>query len=115
MIAELRPVLASLVLRTTVLWIVARAALTVLNRAAAGIIPGGPPPPSGLDNLSIAVPTAVLLAGVVALLVLSDVRALRERTFLANLGVSRRAIAGVAFSVALVIEGLVAMTLEVLG
>lgn len=102
-------------LRSTFLWIVARAVLTALNRAAAGVIPGGPPPPAGLDNLSIAPPTAVLMAGVVALLVLSDVRALRERTFLANLGVSLRAVGGVAFTVALALEALLAATLRVLG
>jgi hypothetical protein len=67
---------------------------------------------TGLQLLSVGPATAALIAAVVAVLVLTDVRALRERAFLANLGISRSTAAAVAFLTSL---GLEAVTAVILG
>jgi hypothetical protein len=117
MIASLRPVMPGLVLRATVLWILARTfwlATGAFASASVGdpadLLPGLEPAPRGLAAaLALTPPAALLLAAVVTVLVLCDVRALRERAFLANLGVGLRSVAAVSFAVAVAWEAVVAV------
>jgi hypothetical protein len=106
-LTSIRPVLPSLVLRSTVLWILVRAVFTAF--ATADVMPGLESQRSGIaDALAVPPTVALALAAVVTLLVLSDVRAIRERTFLANLGVGLGAVACVSFGIAVAFEALVA-------
>lgn len=58
------------------------------------------------DALALTPPAVLFLAVIVTLLVLSDVRALRERAFLANLGVGLRMVAATSFGLTLACEAL---------
>jgi hypothetical protein len=96
--------------RSTVLWVLTRTAMIVVVRFAPGA--------TGTDDLAVratgldlAPPAAMMGALVVAILVLLDVRALRERVFLANLGISLRSVAVLAFLSAASLEALVAAVL----
>ena len=117
MIASLRPVMPGLVLRATFLWILARTfwlATGAFASASGGdpadLLPGLEPAPRGLEAaLSLTPPAALLLAAAVTVLVLCDVHAVRERAFLANLGVGLRSVAAVSFAVAVAWEAVVAV------
>lgn len=117
MIASLRPVMPGLVLRATVLWVLTRMLwlATLAGASAAGsadMLSGLEPAPTGLAAvLSLTPAAALLLAVAVAALVLIDVRAVRERAFLANLGVGLRSVAAVSFTVAAAWEAVVAAVL----
>ena len=96
-----RKILFSFGLRTAVLWIIVRA--LVMPLAFMPAVPGLEPR-STTSALTLDPVTAVFVAALVTALVLLDVRALRERTFLANLGVPRRSVAVFAFGIVLVFE-----------
>jgi hypothetical protein len=90
-------------LRSLVLWVVVRLALTpflLLAQSAPGA-----PAPSG-NPMNVEPVTAFFIATLVAALLLLDIRAMRERVFLANLGVPRIAPAGYAFTLAVALEAL---------
>jgi hypothetical protein len=108
-LTSIRPILPSLVLRTTVLWILLRAVFTAFASPAANVVPGLESQRIGIaDALAVPPAVALALAAVVTLLVLFDVRAIRERTFLANLGVGLGAVACVSFGIAVAFEVVVA-------
>ena len=88
--------------RAAVLWVVVRAAFALLLGVDVNM-PGLPPDPQP-SVIRIAPPTAFVVAVLVTVLVLLDVRAMRERVFLANLGVGLRAVALTAFLAAVLIE-----------
>jgi hypothetical protein len=110
-LTSIRPILPSLVLRTTVLWILMRAVFTAFSTA--DVLPGLASQRTGIaDALAVPPATALGLAVVVTLLVLSDVRAIRERTFLANLGVGLGAVACVSFGIVVAIEAVAAAVMS---
>lgn len=108
-----------LVLRATVLWVLVRmswlATLALAGASAGGsaeLVPGAGQADTGLAAvLSLAPSAALLLAVAVTALVLADVRAVRERAFLANLGVGLQSVAAVSFTVAVAWEVVMAITL----
>lgn len=86
--------------RAAVLWLLLRLALYAV---------GGRDPVSGealrrMDRLTLAPPAVLLAAGIVVALVFIDMAALRENTFLANLGVDRRQVAATVFLSVLAFE-----------
>ena len=88
-------------IRSLVLWVLVRVALAPFLLLAGGM-PGAT---TDVTNpMRVAPVTALGIAGLVATLLWLDVRALRERVFLANLGVSRVAPAGYAFTLAVALE-----------
>lgn len=100
-----QPIATSFALRTTFIWIVVRVAFAAFRRAADAVIPLPQPEPVGfLKGLQPEPVTSLLIAAVVAALVLSDVRAMRERAFLANIGIALRTIALFSFAGALGFE-----------
>ena len=108
--ASIRPVLPGFVIRTLVLWLLARTVFTAFNRASASLLPWlGPADRSLVAAASVTPLTALLIAAAVTALTLSDVRAVRERAFLANIGVSLRAVSAIAFAVALACEAVLAI------
>ena len=114
MAVAIRPVMISFILRTAALWLGTRIVFTVFIRAAARQLPAALAPPPGLTHpLSIAPATAIVLAATVAALVLNDVRVMRERAFLANIGVGLRTIGSFAFAGAISLEIAVALLLVV--
>jgi len=89
--------------RIAVLWVVVRVALAALLLASGGLVPGlqaAARPPV----IRIAPPAALAVAVLVTVLVLLDVRAMRERVFLANLGVGLGTVAMAAFGGAVLFE-----------
>jgi hypothetical protein len=107
-----RTILLGFVGRSVALWLLTRLAVTTFVRVA----PEGIPSSAAVVRepwLALQPPTAVLVALLVAVLVLLDVRALRERVFLANLGVSLGSVALLAFLCAASLEALVAAALAV--
>ena len=93
-----RRLLARIMARAAFLWLVLR--LIVLSAASAATATGDPGPlPPRLALLS----TTIILAAVVVI-ARADTRALREHTFLANLGVGMGAITGITLATATLLE-----------
>jgi len=87
--------------RAAVLWLLLRLALfAVGSLAGAGEADAGGMAASLTSGALAILPTAA----VVTLLVFLDIAALRERAFMANLGVGRGPIAATAFSTAVALE-----------
>jgi hypothetical protein len=105
-------VLPSFIGRATVMWLLVRLALLAVG-SAGGALAGDAADPA--SRLLLAPSTALLAAAAVTALVLVDLTALRERAFLANLGVDRRRIAVVAFLTALGLEATVSTVAAVLA
>ena len=100
-----RPIAISFALRTTFIWIVVRVVFAAFGGAADAVIPSASTEPVGIvDRLQPEPVTSLLIAAVAAALVLSDVRAMRERAFLANIGIGLRTVALFGFVGALVLE-----------
>ena len=91
-------------LRTLVLWVLVHVCLGVLTMA--GRLPGSARISAGeafLPSPGSAIPVALLTATLIVL----DMRAMREPTFLANIGVSQVRVAAFAFMAAAFFEFLV--------
>lgn len=103
------PALTLFVPRAILLWVVVRVTLAAFTLAVPGRAqPGG----SVVAGAFMVEPvTALLVAAVVAALMLADVRALRERVFLANLGMGRSTAASIAFIASLGLESAIAVVL----
>ncbi len=104
-----RSVMSGYAARSFFLWILVR--LTVTAGIALAADPAARLPAAGAGRLAwvgITPATAFLVAALVAALILLDVRALRERTFMANIGVGLHEIAGLAFLVSAALEVVVA-------
>ena len=87
--------------RAAVLWLLVRLALFAVGSVAGAGDPDAGGMAASLTNGALAMlPTAA----VVTLLVFIDIAALRERAFMANLGVGRRPIVATAFATAVALE-----------
>ncbi|MGD2120914.1 MAG: hypothetical protein PVJ76_04180 [Gemmatimonadota bacterium] len=97
-------------IRTTLLsWVVLRAFVgfaTVVLGDSVGFAVAG---------LSLVLGASILLILGVAAIAVIDISVARERLFLANLGVSRRTIAGISFGVATALEFMAYLALSALG
>jgi hypothetical protein len=94
-------------LRSVVLWILVRLVLLTLMALIPRSFPG-----ASIDTesspLSLSPVMAAGIAVLVSALLMFDVRAMRERVFLENLGVPLAALAGLAFAIAALLEFAVA-------
>lgn len=115
-------VLPSYIGRAAALWLLVRLALLAAGSAGAGLSAAaidpsryGQAPPGFLAGLVLAPPAMLLAAATVTALVYVDMAALRERAFIANLGVDRRQVGVTALLTALALEVAVAAMAGVLA
>lgn len=95
--------------RALIMWLVIRVAFYAFS--GRDLVTGAPVPLA--ERLALE-PPAMLAAGIFTVaLVFIDIAALKERTFLANLGVDREPIAATVFLTALVLEALVSIVVGV--
>jgi len=110
MTTAIRHVLTSFIVRSVTLWVLTRTVITAFVRGAEKTLPLAAA--GSAHPLSVAPATALLVAVLVTVLVLNDVRVMHERAFLANIGVGLRAIATLSFAVAASLEVALALVLS---
>lgn len=93
------PLIGRLTLRAGGLWLVVR-----LVMAAYGALPGPGGGSGPAEAVTVNWPTSLAVILVVVALVLVDVRRREERIFLADLGISRRAVVGLSAAVTTALE-----------